>query len=218
MSRASNANETKWDRRYKDALDAAAEAFAERGYLGSSTKDIADKLGIQQGSLYYYLPSKEQALAAICELGVQKFVARLGEILDSNAPSSEKLRAAIANHLMPLTMKPEGDYVRVFVHHRHQLPSGPRQAVAALARRYHNLIERLFAEAVRCGDFRSDLNPTLAAHAMLGLCNSVTGARTPPAGASIEAIIEEYADILTRGTNVDRSKKTNNKGQPASRR
>jgi AcrR family transcriptional regulator len=218
MSIATDPQATKWDRRYKDALDAAAEAFAERGYLGSSTKDIADKLGIQQGSLYYYLPSKEQALAAICELGVQKFVARLGEILDSEAHSSEKLRAAIANHLMPLQTKPEGDYVRVFVHHRHQLPSGPRQAVAALARRYHNLIERLFLEGVRCGDFRSDLNPILAAHAMLGLCNSVTSARALPPGSSIDSIIEEYADILTWGMNVGRAKTKSNKSRSSTRR
>ena len=36
--------------------------FAERGYHGATTQDIADVLGIRQASLYYYFPSKEAAL------------------------------------------------------------------------------------------------------------------------------------------------------------
>jgi AcrR family transcriptional regulator len=199
MSIANDDRATKWERRYKEALDAAAEAFSENGYLGSSTADIAEKLGIQQGSLYYYLPSKEAALQAICELGVRQFLAQLGDILASDTTSSAKLRAAFENHLAPLKAKPEGDYVRVFLLHRHQLPAGPRQAVATLARRYHNLIERLFTEAVAKGEFRGGLNPELAAHAMLGLCNSVIGARKLPAGQSIDVIIDSYFGILVNG-------------------
>lgn len=51
----------KWENRYREVLDAAAMAFAERGYLGASTRDIAERLGIRAASLYYYLPSKEAA-------------------------------------------------------------------------------------------------------------------------------------------------------------
>ena len=49
----------KWESRYREVLDAAAIAFAENGYLGASTRDIAERLGIRAASLYYYLPSKE---------------------------------------------------------------------------------------------------------------------------------------------------------------
>ena len=57
----------RWERRYREVLDAAATAFAEKGYLGASMKDIADRLGVRHASLYYYFPSKEAALAAICD-------------------------------------------------------------------------------------------------------------------------------------------------------
>ena len=56
----------KWENRYREVLDAAAVAFAEKGYIGASTRDIAERLGIRAASLYYYLPSKEAALLAIC--------------------------------------------------------------------------------------------------------------------------------------------------------
>src|SRR5262245_8066678 len=166
----------RWERRYREVLGAAATAFAEKGYLGASTKDIAERLGIRQASLYYYLSSKEAALAAICELGVKDFIGHLENILAAPMSAAEKLRAAIAHHLSPLRTHPEADYIRVFVRHRHELPDGARQAVAALARNYQSLIERLFAQGIASGEYRAELNPQLATLALLGLCNSVINA------------------------------------------
>ena len=51
----------KREERRQQVLACAAEAFAEKGYHGSSTKDIANHIGIKQGSLYYYFASKEEA-------------------------------------------------------------------------------------------------------------------------------------------------------------
>ena len=92
-------------------------------------------------------------------------------------PAAEKLHAAIANHLSPLRSHPEADYIRVFLRHRHELPDGLRQRVAALARTYQNLIERLFVEGIASGELGRDLNPQLATLALLGLCNSVISNR-----------------------------------------
>ena len=85
----------KWESRYREVLDAAAIAFAENGYLGASTRDIAERLGIRAASLYYYLPSKEAALLAICKLGVLDFIDNLKDIIARRDPAPEKLRAAI---------------------------------------------------------------------------------------------------------------------------
>jgi TetR/AcrR family transcriptional regulator, cholesterol catabolism regulator len=46
-------------------LDAAATAFAEKGYSTASIKDIADLLGMRGAALYYYLPSKESTLPGV---------------------------------------------------------------------------------------------------------------------------------------------------------
>src|SRR5215510_8066715 len=109
----------RWERRYREVLDAAAAIFAEKGYAGASTRDIAERLGVRQASLYYYFPSKEAALAAICELGVKDFISNLRAIIADASPPDRKLRAAIANHVAPLRAHPDADYVRVFLRHRH---------------------------------------------------------------------------------------------------
>ena len=133
----------RWERRYREVLDVAATVFAEKSYAGASTRDIAERLGVRQASLYYYFPSKEAALAAICELGVKGFIANLERIIAEPAPASQKLRAAIANHIAPLRAHPEADYVCVFLRHRHELPNGPRQTVAALARSICKQLRRM---------------------------------------------------------------------------
>ena len=81
---------------------------------------------------------------------------------------------------MPLRTHPDADYICVFMRHRHELPDGPRHAIAALAHDYQNLIEQLFVEGIASGEFRADLNPQLATLALLGLCNSVIAARALP--------------------------------------
>jgi TetR/AcrR family transcriptional regulator, cholesterol catabolism regulator len=204
----------RWERRSREVLDAAAMIFAEKGYLGASTRDIAERLGIRQASLYYYFPSKEVALATICELGAKDFILHLREILVSPASGAEKIRAAMANHLSPLRSRPEADYIRVFLLHRHELPNGLRQKVAALAREYQNAIEELFVAGIARGDFRSDLDPKRAALAFLGLCNSVISARTLPPRSTIDDFINDYARIFTDGvlSNEALPSRANNEG------
>jgi AcrR family transcriptional regulator len=107
--------------------------LCRQGYAGASTRDIAER----QASLYYCFPSKGAALAAICELGVRDFIANLESIIrNAETAAAEKIRAAIANHLSPLWSRPEADYIRVFLAHRHELPPDSHQTIASLARTY----------------------------------------------------------------------------------
>lgn len=189
----------KWESRYREVRDAAARSFAEKGYLGAGTKDIADRLGIRPASLYYYLPSKDAALAAVCEHGITSFIENLRGIIQSDQPATEKVRAVVSNQLSPLRKQPGADYVRVFLRHRHELPEPARKRMVGLARDFQSLVEKVFAEGVANGEFRRELNPQLAMLALLGLCNSVIGARSLPRAVTIDSLIEEYCQIFISG-------------------
>jgi AcrR family transcriptional regulator len=189
----------KWESRYREVRDAAARSFAEKGYLGAGTKDIADRLGIRAASLYYYLPSKEAALAAVCEHGITSFIENLRGIIGSDRPATEKVRAVISNQLSPLRKQPGADYVRVFLRHRHELPEPARKRMVGFAHDFQSLVEKIFAEGVANGEFRRELNPQLAMFALLGLCNSVIGARCLPRAVTIDSLIEEYCRIFISG-------------------
>lgn len=55
----------------EEILDAAAELFAQRGYAATSTRLIAERVGIRQASLYYHFDTKEQILAELLEATVR---------------------------------------------------------------------------------------------------------------------------------------------------
>lgn len=48
-------------------LRVALEQFTERGYEGTSTKDIADALGVTKSSLYYHFANKEAIIRALLD-------------------------------------------------------------------------------------------------------------------------------------------------------
>ena len=48
-----------------EILDAAGELFTTLGYLGTSTRTIAEAVGIRQASLYHYFKTKDDILCAL---------------------------------------------------------------------------------------------------------------------------------------------------------
>src|SRR3954470_13136852 len=107
-------------RRAPQIIEAAARVFAERGFHGATTQDIADVLGMRQASLYYYFASKEAALELVCEKGVDGFVESAEKIAARREAPLARLGALITSHLASNETK--RDYVKVFINERRYLP------------------------------------------------------------------------------------------------
>ena len=64
---ARKASETRWELQKDRMLRAAARCFNEKGYSGTSLKDVAAILGLTDAALYYYVRNKEE-LVYLCYL------------------------------------------------------------------------------------------------------------------------------------------------------
>jgi TetR/AcrR family transcriptional regulator, cholesterol catabolism regulator len=183
-------------RRSPEIIDAAACVFAERGYHGATTQDIADLLGIRQASLYYYLPSKEVALEIVCTRGVEDFFKAAQAIAAGPGTAEEKLTSLVRAHISPLLDR--GDFVKVFLTQRQFLPHKSRRRVGKWSRAIEHLFERVIREGVRKGSFSADIDARLATLAILGMANAVAGWYGKEE-TSIERIGGEFTKLILAG-------------------
>ena len=78
--------------RTRDAvLTAAAEAFADAGFLATSMADIFARAGVTKGALYFHFTSKEELAFAIIDAEEQAAAAIVEAVLATDAPPLQKL-------------------------------------------------------------------------------------------------------------------------------
>src|SRR6478735_2971451 len=72
-------------------LVAAVEAFAERGYHATTTRDIAGRAGMSPAALYIHYKTKEELLHRISRIGHDRALKIMRDAADSGGTASERL-------------------------------------------------------------------------------------------------------------------------------
>jgi AcrR family transcriptional regulator len=181
-------------RRLSEVIDAAAKVFAQRGYHGASTQDIADLLGMRQASLYYYFDSKEAALEAVCRDGHQDYVERIRRIARSSASAAQKVAEVLFHHAAP----ERRDFTLVFLRERRFLPLPARKRIRAFEVQYERSIQRIIEQGIRSGEFRADLDARMVTLALLGLGNTAAVWYGREPAVTPERMLRAYIDLLVR--------------------
>jgi AcrR family transcriptional regulator len=72
-------------------LDVAVDLFIERGYAGTSVRDISERLGMTKGSLYYHFASKDDLLAALVEPMLTELDDFIADATKTGKPANREL-------------------------------------------------------------------------------------------------------------------------------
>ena len=155
-------------------LTAASRLFAERGYDGTSTRQIADAVGIRQPSLFHHFASKQAIMEALLDLTYAAPADVAERLAGEPGPAADRL----------------GEYVRWDVAYTLGLPYDLSAAVAgdvleqaAFARfrhdrdRLHAARRRIIEQGIAAGEFVADRRRLRAAAGRGG------GAADDPAAA-----------------------------------
>lgn len=78
-------------KRKEEILDAAEELFTAKGYDGTSTTDILERVGIARGTLYYHFKSKEEILDALTDRIIQGIVSNVRSAFSEKTTAIQKL-------------------------------------------------------------------------------------------------------------------------------
>ena len=147
-------------RRREELTRQAARLFAERGYHGTSIGDLAEAMGVQKGSLYAHIASKQDLLYATMREGADAFHAAL-DAIDERLPPTERIRLALRAHLR--VVADQLDVATVFVREWRYLEGERHDEIVAERRRYEERFRALFREGRELGELRTDLDEAAAA-------------------------------------------------------
>ena len=189
--------DSRYEGKRRQAIRSAASVFAEKGFHGASTRDIAERMGIKQGSLYYYFKSKEEALGEVCVFGIEEYVERMKSIASCDQPFEAKLMATITSHLT--SYRERNEALKVHNDERLYLPQDKRAKLKELGSRYRQELEKVFEEGARAGVLRDTIDCHFAAQAVIGICNAWGDIIVRDPDLDLFDIIHKCTDLLMNG-------------------
>jgi AcrR family transcriptional regulator len=151
----------KRSRRIQEIVAVAGELFGERGFDAVSLDDVAERLDVTKGSLYYYFPSKEDLVSAAIETVGTAWTERLRDLAASaEGPPGARLRALIREHVT-VAVQDHPAALRMFLA-PDDLPPAQRTAIKELRRSHDRLFRDVVEEGVAAGEFDVvDIDTTL---------------------------------------------------------
>ncbi len=172
----------------------AARLFAEKGYHGTSIGDLAEAMGVQKGSLYAHMESKQDLLYETLREGAEVFHGALDAIPDE-LPAVDKLRLALRGHLR--IVAEQLDVATVWTQEWRYLEGDRREEFVAARRRYEERVRGLFQEGVEMSELRADLDVAAAALLILSAANWAYTWLQP--GRDTDSLADRFFALLIDG-------------------
>ena len=194
MTEAPSRVERKRGKKIQEILAAAADLFGERGYAAVSLEDVAERLDVTKGSLYYYFSSKEALGTAAIETLGNDWTSRLEELPEAQSgTAADRLRALLRKHIT-IAVREYPAALGLFLVPR-DWPEDQQERIKELRRRHDLLFRRVVEEGLESGEFRvTDVSTVLQ-------CMHASMSQAPVwceglSGKARDAAIERLADTL----------------------
>jgi AcrR family transcriptional regulator len=176
-------------------IEAAIDAFAERGYHATTTRDIATRVGLSPAALYVHFPSKQALLTLISTQGHEAAVALVQQAMVGHHDPVDRLRSVI--HDFAAWHAEHHTTARVVQHELAALAEEDRRTVIGLRQQIDRMVEEQITAGVEAG--MMDVEDARAvARALLSLSVDVARWYDPEGKETPEGIGELYADLATR--------------------
>ena len=134
-------------------LETATDLFAEKGYAGTSVREIVASAGVSKPVLYYYFKSKEGLFYAILEWAADVQREILNEIFESSGTAMDRF-IFLYRRIYEGIQQHKSLYNLI-----HSLIYGPPQGApeydyASYQRHMFDAVKRIYAQGLACGEIR----------------------------------------------------------------
>jgi AcrR family transcriptional regulator len=177
-------------------LETALRLFAERGYSGTSIRDIAAACGLQGPTIYSHYPSKEHVLAELVRIAHEEHQRRVSTaLLDAQPDPREQLVAYVRAHV-----RMHAEFAMVCVvgnSELHMLSPELGTPIYQVRKQSEQLLMDIAQRGIDRGLFKVP-QPWLSVAAIGGMGLRVAFWFSPEAGISAEEVADTYAEFALR--------------------
>ena len=193
-------------RRRSEIIAAAADVFRAKGLAATTLADIAEAVGGDRATLYFYVSSKEEIFDEIVSDVVKANLAIAEQIRDSPDVPADKLRTL----MVQLMASYATNYPFLYIYLQENLAHVPdkrkdwAREFRQVNRRYEAAVQAIVAEGIADGTLSALTDPRVLAYGLIGMM-SWTHRWFNPETSPVSAgeIGEAYADLLLHGLLAD---------------
>ncbi len=191
---ARNPDESRFQLQRDRMLTAAAYCFNQKGYSGTSLKDVADRLGLTDAALYYYVRNKEE-LVYLCYVRAAD-VGReaMQRAIDEGQSGLEQVQLYIRYHIESI-VGPGGPLA--IMSEIPSLEAAHRDEVLELSRTQSSRFEDLLERGIADGSIAS-CNVRMTGNAIMGSINWIPKWFHGDKDVA-QKILDEFPAILSGG-------------------
>ncbi|MGH8950650.1 MAG: TetR/AcrR family transcriptional regulator [Acidimicrobiia bacterium] len=180
-----------------DVVAAAGRLFAQRGYHGTSMRDLGRELGLLGSSLYAHVDSKQDLLVEVVEDGARLFQESARNALEVAGPAPDRLRALVGGHVDVVLSNL--DVVRTFLNEARMLDEQHRSRIIAARDSYEQAFRRVIGDGVSDGSFRADVDPKITSILILSILNAVERWYRPDGALDRDGLVDSILGLMVDG-------------------
>lgn len=200
-------NSKSFEDKKREILEVSVEIFSERGYRATGLRDIAERVGLRQPSLYHYFPSKEVILVELYEQVMEDSIQAVSFVAQKGLEPDVAFREVLEERIRYMCLNQR--LVRIFFEEEAELPPQLTKKLRRRQREYEDVYVSLLEAGVKKGKFQLSTTPRIALYALLGAVNWSYRWYNPEGSLSVEKLASDIADMLMRGIERNRAKLTN---------
>ena len=149
-------------------IETAEELFADRGYDGTSVRDIADEAGVNVAMISYYFGSKEKLMEALFEHRIGSIQMRVESLLKDNSLTPfEKVNMLIDDHVERVMQKQCFHKIMMSVVLTNKIPA-ILKAANGVKLRIAEIVSELIKDGQKKGVFKKKVDVILMLNTMVG--------------------------------------------------
>jgi len=181
--------------RRAELLTVCAKLFRERGFDGTTIRDISTAAGMHSGSPFYHFKTKQAMLVAVMEEGLAEGLRHSQEVFALKLPPAQRFNRLVRAHLGTI-LEDGNDFIPVLLYEMRSLTAANRRRIIALMDAYDALWQRMIDEVETAGLLAGDRR--LARLFLLGALNWTAQWYRPGGRFSLDKVAEQAAAVFLK--------------------